>query len=264
VADLFQTPAPDGLGASTWTEMRRDRRHTGSSPTLANYAGEAPWRHVTGRRVLTTPVIGPDGAVFIGSADGLFDAFEPDGRLRWTFETRGVIDSAALVTGDRVTLGSGDGFLYQMRTERGLAGGDRVVWRFAARAPASSGQQVSWWEGNVEDGPDGLFLAGNTAGHVYAIGAEGEEAWAYSTGNAAWTAAAVGTDGTSYWGSLDFCVRADDRHGVARRKDGGRTVAVVVASTDGAALGELLEVVLDERVDFSVGWDGPEVMLPEE
>jgi hypothetical protein len=166
-----------------------------------------------------------------------------------------------------------------LRTERGLAGGDRVVWRFAARAPSSSGQQVSWWEGNVEDGPDGLFLAGNTAGHVYAIGAEGEEAWAYSTGNAAWTAAAVGTDGTSYWGSLDFCVRADDRHGVARRvaptfgvvvssaalrKDGGRTVAVVVASTDGAALGELLEVVLDERVDFSVGWDGPEVMLPEE
>jgi outer membrane protein assembly factor BamB len=105
VADLFQTPAPDGLGASTCTEMRRDRRHTGSSPTLANYAGEAPWRHVTGRRVLTTPVIGPDGAVFIGSADGLFDAFEPDGRLRWTFETRGVIDSAALVTGDRVTFG---------------------------------------------------------------------------------------------------------------------------------------------------------------
>lgn len=216
MADLIPTPDPDGPGATPWTEMRRDRRNTGSSPAPANYTGDVPWRHVTGRGVFTTPVIGPDGAVYIGSADGLFYAFESDGRLRWTFETGGVIDSAALVTDDRVTFGSGDGFLYQLRTERELAGADRMVWRFAARAPEGSGQQVSWWEGNVEAGPDGLLLAGNTAGHAYAVDAQGEEKWSYPTGNAVWTAAAVGGDGTSYWGSLDFCVHAVDRNGVAR------------------------------------------------
>ena len=201
---------------SDWPEMRHDRRNTGATTHRAHYAGDQPWSFRTGRGIFTTPVLGPDGAVYFGSADGVFYALERDGALRWSFRSAGIIDSAALVSAESVTVGSGDGYLYCFRTAGPGTGSSRLRWRFAAQAPDGSGQQVSWWEGNVEAGPDGLLLAGNTAGHAYALHDDGTPAWIFPTANAVWTAAAVGEDGVSYWGSLDFCVHALDRQGQSR------------------------------------------------
>jgi outer membrane protein assembly factor BamB len=196
--------------------MRHDRRNTGATSRPARYTGDRPWTFRTGRGIFSTPVLGPDGAVYFGSADGCFYALERDGSPRWSFQTAGIIDSAALLSAGDVTVGSGDGYLYRFRTTGPGDGPSRLKWRFAAQPPEGPAQQVSWWEGNVGAGPDGLVLAGNTAGHAYALHDDGTPAWIYPTGNAVWTAAALGEDGVSYWGSLDFCVHAVDREGRLR------------------------------------------------
>lgn len=47
----------------------------------------------------TGPVIGPDGTVYVGNADGLLHAFTPAGELRWTRDTPGRRIGASPVVG---------------------------------------------------------------------------------------------------------------------------------------------------------------------
>ena len=121
---------------SNWPQMRHDRRNTGATSQRAQYAGDRPWSFRTGRGIFTTPVLGPDGAIYFGSADGIFYALEGDGELRWSFQSAGIIDSAALVSGANVTVGSGDGYLYSFATTPDLGPGlARLRWRYAAEPP---------------------------------------------------------------------------------------------------------------------------------
>ena len=83
--------------SSPWPEMRRDSRNTGASPIRARYRGGEPWRFRTARGIFSTPVIGGDGTVYVGSADHDFYALRPDGRLRWKLRTGGIIDAAAAI-----------------------------------------------------------------------------------------------------------------------------------------------------------------------
>ncbi len=93
--------------ASPWPEMRHDSRNTRLSPIVARYHGDRPWVFQpwvfqTGRGIFSTPVIGADGTIYVGSADSYFYAIAPDGRLRWRLKTGGLIDAAgALAAEDR-------------------------------------------------------------------------------------------------------------------------------------------------------------------
>ena len=93
-------------------------------PLPGAYRGGKPWSFRTGKGIFSTPVIGSDGTVYVGSADSNFYAIRPGGKRRWKFGTGNIIDSAAVVRGNTVTFGSGDETLYRLTTKR------RVVWRF--------------------------------------------------------------------------------------------------------------------------------------
>ena len=110
--------------SSPWPEMRRDSRNTGASPIRARYGGGGPWLFRTGRGIFSTPVIGGDGTVYVGSADHDFYALRPTRRLRWKLRTGGIIDAAAAIGAyDRrrqtfpITIGSGDERLYHLRSD---------------------------------------------------------------------------------------------------------------------------------------------------
>ena len=164
------------LSDSPWPEMRRDGRNTAMSPIRARYRGDRPWSARTGRGIFSTPVIGGDETVYVGSADGWFYALGRGGRAAWRFGTGGIIDAAAAL-GRRnragrfpITIGSGDESLYQLRSgPRGLTRRERVRWRFRASQPPATGQLVNWWEGNVAYGPDGNLYVGNTGGGIYSL-----------------------------------------------------------------------------------------------
>ena len=198
--------------------MRHDPRNTGRSEIVARYRGDRPWTFETGRGVFSTPVIGGDGTVYVGSADSYFYAIGLDGKLRWRVKTGGLIDAAAALSAyDRrldtvpLTFGSGDGRLYHLTTPR--TGRPRILWTFRATIPPVKGQRVDWWEGNVAVGPHGNLFAGNTGGTAYALTPRRKLLWTFTAGNSLWTTPAFAADGSSYWGSLDLHVYHLDAQG---------------------------------------------------
>ena len=205
---LVAVSAP-AAGAAPWPSMRHDARNTGRSPLPGAYRkGDRPWAYKTGKGIFSTPVIGKDGTVYVGSADSNFYAITPTGKRRWRFRTGNIIDSAAVLSKGTVTFGSGDEVLYRLKTKR-----PRVIWRFRPTKPPVEGQEVNWWEGNADIGPGGVVYAGNTGGYEYAINPDGKQKWAFAAGNSVWTDPAFAPDGTAYVGSVDRNVYALDTDG---------------------------------------------------
>jgi outer membrane protein assembly factor BamB len=211
---------------SPWPEMRRDSRNTAISPIHARYRGDRPWSFATARGIFSTPVIGGNGTVYVGSADGFFYALRSDGRVLWRFGTGGIIDAAAAL-GSRakrgrsapITFGSGDERLYHLRTTPKLARKRRIIWTFEPTLPPAGGQQVSWWEGNPAIGPGGAIYVGNTGGAAYAINPDGTQRWAAPRGQSVWTTPAFGQgseSGNSFWGSVDLYAFSLDQNGQLR------------------------------------------------
>jgi outer membrane protein assembly factor BamB len=211
----YATPVQAG---SPWPTFRRDEHNTGASPLPAVYAGDKPWFFQTGKGLFVTPVIDGKGTVYVGSADHYFYALNPDGTLKWKYQTGEIIDSAAALTGPdplsgapTITFISGDGKMYRFRTDD-VPMDQRQLWAYQARLrPGISYNR--WFEGNVAVGYDGTLYAGNTNFLYYAINPDGTLKWTYETGSNSWSQAGFADDGTIFWGSLDTYLRAVDPAG---------------------------------------------------
>ena len=134
------------LAGSPWPEMRRDSRNTAESPIRGRYRGDQPWSFKTARGIFSTPVIGDDGTVYVGSADGYFYALGRDGEAAWKFKTGGIIDAAAALgkrrgkrlVPDHDRLRRRDA-LPAARRPRKLSRKQRVRWRYRTDARAGDG-----------------------------------------------------------------------------------------------------------------------------
>lgn len=65
-----------------------------------NPDGTLRWFYETGGDVLAAPVIGNDGTIYMGSLDNTFYALNPDGTLRWRYTTTNDIRAAAAMSLD--------------------------------------------------------------------------------------------------------------------------------------------------------------------
>jgi outer membrane protein assembly factor BamB len=229
-------PVPAG---SPWPEMRHDRRNTGASDIRGVYVqGRKPWSFRTGKGIFSTATVGPGDRVYVGSGDGVFHAFGANGKRLWSFKA-GLIDSSAVLRRDGITVGTGDEYLYHLRTSaKKMSQRKRTIWKLKAVQPSGSSQLVNWWEGNAEVGPDGTVYAGNTGSAAYAITPDGKVKWIFRAGNSVWTSTAIADDGTTYWGSLDLFVYALDKNGqqVWRTPTLGFIVSSPALSKDGSTL----------------------------
>jgi outer membrane protein assembly factor BamB len=211
----YETPVQ---ADSPWPTFRRDEHNTGASPLPAVYEGDKPWSFQTGKGLFVTPVIDGKGIIYIGSADHYFYAINPDGSLKWKYQTGEIIDSAAALTGPdplsggaTITFISGDGKMYRFRTDD-VPMDQRQLWVYEAQLrPGISYNR--WFEGNMAVGYDGTLYAGNTNFLYYAINPDGTLKWTYETGSNSWSQAGFANDGTIFWGSLDTYLRAVDPAG---------------------------------------------------
>ena len=223
-----------------WPTFRRDEHSTGASPLPAVFAGDKPWFFQTGKGVFSTPVIDGKGVIYFGSADHYFYAINPDGSLRWKYETGEIIDSAGALTAPdpstgapTITFISGDGKMYHFRTDD-VPLAQRPLWVYqAALRPGISYNR--WFEGNVAVGYDGTLYSGNTNFLYYAINPDGTLKWTYATGANNWSQAAFGSDGSIFWGSLDTYLRGVDPAGqqLWKRMTLGFVAASAAVGSDG-------------------------------
>ncbi len=155
------------------------------------------WSFKTNGAIFSSPAIGPDGTVYIGSDDGNLYALNPDGTVKWKFQTAGCIRSTPAISPDgTLYFVSDDGFLYALDTKSLLK---RLKWKVNIGS-----SHVHWWERSSPTiGSDGTIYVGSTNGSLYAITPEGKLKWKFSTGDCIVSSPAISSDGTIYVGSND-------------------------------------------------------------
>ena len=90
-----------------------DPQHTRRSPFTGPATNALKWAYTTGGAVVSSPAIGADGTVYVGSEDDKLYAIDPDGSLKWAYTTGGAVYSSPAIGADgTVYVGSS----YTMRT----------------------------------------------------------------------------------------------------------------------------------------------------
>ena len=97
-------------GASVWPKFRCDARNSGNAAFNAPTAASLYWRFQTTGYVESSPAIGSNGTVYIGSGDGKLYAVSAAGNALWSYPTGACIESSPTIGGDgSVYVGSDDG-----------------------------------------------------------------------------------------------------------------------------------------------------------
>jgi len=164
----------------------------------------AKWKFQTGDEVDTSPAIGPDGTLYIGSDANNLYAVDPEtGKEIWRFATGDDIRSSPAVgPNGTIYVGSLDNRLYAIKPN-----GD-LKWSFNIEDDVFSSPAI---------GPDGrIIYIGSTNGNLYALNASGTLKWTFTAGGKIISSPSIGHDGIEhvvYFGSTNrhvYAVAADN------------------------------------------------------
>ena len=182
-----------GLASAAWPKYRGNLGNTGRA-SGSGATGTLRWSAAAGfaDRVEGSPIIGPDGVVYIGADDGKFYAFDgATGAIRWAtaVQTAGVDSSAALGADGSLYVGAGSGVVALD------AATGNPKWRFDTGGDVESSPALA---------PDGTLYFGADDARVYALdSSNGTLKWYFTfpDGSDTDSSVAVGVDGTVYIGS---------------------------------------------------------------
>jgi subtilisin family serine protease/outer membrane protein assembly factor BamB len=146
------------------------------------------WQFATGNAITSTPAVGSDGTLYVGSNDGSVYAVNPDGSPRWSYPTSGYIDNAspALASDGSVIVGSSDGYLYALNGSTGA-----LAWRFQASSPISTTAAI---------GGDGTLYFHDDL-NLYALTSAGTLKWQVAVNGHTYSSPVIGPSGTLYVGT---------------------------------------------------------------
>ena len=150
------------------------------------------WTSFMGDDVESSPAIGSDGTIYVGSNDYNLYALNPgNGSKKWTFTTEGAIHSSPAIGSDgTIYIGSRDNNLYAVKASDGSK-----LWSFATLGPINSSPAI---------GPDGVIYVGSGDKKLYAVNpSDGTKKWAYTMEGVVDSSPAIGLYGTIYVGSND-------------------------------------------------------------
>ena len=147
------------------------------------------WAYATNGIVNSSPAIGSDGTIFVGSYDNNLYAINPDGSKKWSFNTRGWVRASPSVGSDgTIYVGSMDKYLYAINSD------GSGKWSFGTGNDVFSSSAI---------GSDGTIFVGSQDSNLYAINPDGSKKWAFETGDSVNSSPAIGSDGTIFVGSHD-------------------------------------------------------------
>jgi len=187
---------------SPWPKFHQNNLNTGVG-LGGGSNGLLRWKHgLAGTQITSSPAIGADGTVYVGSTDSNLYAIHPDGTQAWAFPTGNKITSSPAIGADgTIYVGSTDNYLYAISPS-----GSRN-WRFQT--------------GNAIDAPptigaDGTIYVGSTDDNLYAVSSSGVQQWEFSTKGAINSSPAIGPDGTIYVTSEDTTLYALKTNGTQK------------------------------------------------
>ncbi|MBN1832744.1 MAG: PQQ-binding-like beta-propeller repeat protein, partial [Deltaproteobacteria bacterium] len=172
--------------------------------------GAQKWACETGGYVYSSPAIGADGIIYVGSDDKKLYAIDPDRAVnpdgtmtpKWVFETDNRVYSSPAVGADgTIYVGSHDFKLYAINPN------GTKKWEFVTG---------SWVESSPAIGADGTIYVGSWDKYLYAVNPDGTEKWAFETGGYVKSSPAIGSDGTIYVGSDDHNLYAINSDGTQK------------------------------------------------
>jgi len=175
------------LTHSAWPGFGRDRKNTGRSPyDTSHVSGWEMWRFELGSEDYSSPVIGEDDTIYLGSGSYLY-AVNPDGTEKWSFELNGTVSySPAIGEDGTIYIGSTDRNLYAVNPN----GAEK--WRFETDSSIRSSPAIA---------EDGTIYIGSRS-YLYAIDTDGTEIWRFSADAFFISELAIGDDGTIYGGVM--------------------------------------------------------------
>lgn len=200
----FSQPASRGKRVSEWNMYRGGPRHSAKNENAPACQGQLKWRFRTNGRIYSSPVIGADGTIYIGSDDGCIYALTQDGKEKWRHITDGSIHATPLVVdGMGIYCGSEDKHLYALDMNGSL------LWKF------KTGDYVY---SSVCMGPDGTLYVGSQDNNLYAVHPDGREKWRFTTKGRINSSPAMSPLGMIYFGSWDRHIYALDTNGKLKWK----------------------------------------------
>ena len=156
--------------------------------------GTLKWRYrlVDAYGVWSTPAIGEDGAIYIGTWDHGFYAINPNGSLRWhTSWNADIASSPAIAPDGTIYYGNmaGDGGYICALNPDGT-----LKWKYLTGYLITSDPAI---------GLDGTIYIGSGDTYLYAMNPNGTLKWRFKTGDIIKGQASIATDGTVYISSFD-------------------------------------------------------------
>ncbi|WP_159881544.1 outer membrane protein assembly factor BamB family protein [Paenibacillus puerhi] len=145
--------------------------------------GTKKWEFATKTAVYSSPAIGADGTVYVGSGVHLY-AITPDGKRKWAFEAGGGIYSTPAIGADgTVYVECEDGKLYALMPD------GMKRWEFKTGGGMSGKPAID---------SNGTIYVGSRDKKLYAINPNGTKKWELTTIDEVKSSPAIGTDGTVY------------------------------------------------------------------
>jgi outer membrane protein assembly factor BamB len=225
--------------STAWPMFHHDAMHTGlSAADTSSNSGTKKWAFDARIFLGSSPVIGPDGTIYVGSRNHRVYAVRPNGKRKWSFKTNYIVDSALAIGPDgTIYVGNEGARLNALRPDgrrkwfaefsgsliyTPTIDADGTIYvgtysNFAALTDNGSYASAKWFFFLGADadpltppaiGGDGTVYFGCSDHNLYALNPDGTLKWKFSTGGAVYSAPAIGTDGTIYFGSDDGNVYA--------------------------------------------------------
>jgi outer membrane protein assembly factor BamB len=187
--------------------FRGNARHTGLSPfDTSGNTGMFNWSFKTGGKIYSSPAVGFNGTIYVGSDDNKLHAIDPGGIEKWNFSIgasgKELWCSPAIDSNGTIYIGSKNYKLYTINpngTER---------WNFTTGHWVSSSPVIGF---------DGTIYVGSRDGNLYAIFPNGTKRWNITVGTTD-SSPAISHDGTIYIGSHDTYLYAVNPNGTGKWK----------------------------------------------
>jgi outer membrane protein assembly factor BamB len=243
----------------------------------AGTPGTIKWAITAGNMIYSSPAIGADGTVYVGTLDNKLYAITQNGALRWSYTTGMMIfySSPAIGADGTIYVGSYNGKLYAINSDGSLKwsyttgnpidsspaiGADGTIYVGGDKLYAINSDGTLKWSytgGGSEFyyspaiGADGTIYVGGDK--LYAINSDGTLKWSYATGGATFSSPAIGADGTIYVGSYDHKLYAVNSNGTLKWV---YTTGNVIDSSPAIGAEETIYVGSNDQKLYAINSDG--------